>query len=216
MSLFRRDKASWAFIVAAPNPSPWWQFASSLGSFLAGFASAVFAEPLRQKLFRPGVSLSFSGADDCICRTPTSGAGPATYIRVKVTSSKRRAAKGCRAFLVGIETKASNGSFVPTEFVDSLPLAWSCSPTGAERAPRDLFWGINQYVDVVAAHDGSAYLEPQFAPVPHRYVSIFRATEKIYRFTVFVSGDGVEPSRIQLIVAWKGDAKKMDVYEDKA
>jgi hypothetical protein len=202
--------------VAAPDPSPLWQFASSVISFLAGFASAVFAEPLRQKIFRPGIQLSFSGADDCITRTPTSGAGTATYIRVKVTSSKRRSAKGCRAFLVGIETKSSGGKFAPTEFVDSLPLAWSCSPPGTERTPRDLLWGVNQYIDVVAVLDSRNYLEPQFAPIPHRYISIFSATEQIYRFTILVSGDGVQPSQLCLVITWKGDAKKMDVYEDAA
>lgn len=200
--------------MSAPDSPSLWQLASGSLSFLLGFGSAVFAEPLRQRIFRPKLALFFSGGEDCVTRTPMSGSGYATYVRIKVTCARRRTAKSCSAYLVGIETLSPGGTFQPTNFVDSLPLSWSCQATGQEREPLDLLWGVNQYIDVVAAHDGSAYLEPQFSPIPLRYVALFRKTTETFRFTVLVSGDTIEPARLRFVVAWKGDAQFMDVYED--
>ncbi len=200
--------------MAAEDSSTTVELISGVLAFGAGFASAVFAEPIRQRIFRPKIALHFSGGDDCVTRTPTFSAGMATYLRVRATVSGGRTARACRAFMVGIETKSQTGSYTQSNFVDSLPLAWSCSPAGTERSPRDLLKGVSQYIDVVTAYDNSPNLEPQFAPIPMRYNDLFRPTEHTFRFTILVSGDGAQPSKIRLVVAWKGDAKSMDVYED--
>ena len=182
-----------------------------LGSFFLGFVSAVFAEPVRRFLFKPKLNLRFSGKDDCVAQTPMSSGINGVYVRVKVTNLRRQVARSCRAFLNGVEKQATDGRFQPTIYTDSLPLAWSCQPEGLERSPLDLLHGVSQYVDVVAAFEGGRYLEPQVAPFPRRYFSLFADHEAIYRFTIQVSGDGVDPRVITIDVNWKGQWNTLQV-----
>src|SRR5947209_4242810 len=75
----------------------------SLLGFLGGFVTALFAEPLRQWLYRPGLSLSFGSSGDFITKTPEVSGGAkydAFYIRLRVVNTSSRLAKACRAYLV--------------------------------------------------------------------------------------------------------------------
>jgi hypothetical protein len=100
---------------------------SSLLGFIGGFLTALFAEPLRQWLYRPRLSLSFGSSGDFITKTPeVAGASKyeACYIRLKVVNLSSRLAKACRAYLVGIE-KQVDGAFRPEVYCDSIQLAWA-------------------------------------------------------------------------------------------
>lgn len=177
---------------------------TSVATFLAGFASAVLAEPARKWIFRPKLVLEYTGGRDCLTETPMSSGISATYVRIKITNKTRRLARACRVFLVNIETADSVGEFRPTIFADSLQLAWSCQEPGHERRALDLVHGVAQYADVVMAPQGGNRLEPQVAPLPMRYVPLFPKSPATFRFTIQASGDEADPIQLRLIVEWTG------------
>ena len=85
---------------------------SSLATFVAGFLSAIFAEPIRQWIYRPVLKLEFENNDHFVTKTDE-GDPPthrAQYIRVKATNLKARIAKGCRAYLIGFDRRGPTGS----------------------------------------------------------------------------------------------------------
>lgn len=188
---------------------------TSVVTYILGFASAVLAEPVRQCLFRPVLRLSFSGADDCIARTQTTGGKEALYIRVKVTNEKPRLARACRAYLVNVETKSGDSGFVSTLYTDSIQLAWSCQVPGSERNPLDLPNGVSQYIDVLVTSEATNTVVPQISPFPFRYYPLLATKSETYRLTIQVSGDGIEPKVLKIIFIWKGQWDTADVYEEK-
>jgi hypothetical protein len=191
----------------------WLSMLAPIGSFILGFISAVFAEPARQRLFRPILRLRFSKTPDCVARTPIGGGGEAIYIRVEVVNEKRRLARQCRAYLVNAEVQNDLGEFEPTIYVDSIQLAWSCRETGKERDAVDLPNGVSQYIDVLTTYKSSTSFKPQISPFPFRYQELFANTPKTFRFTVQVSGDGVDPAFITIIFSWKGQWDVFEVYQ---
>lgn len=190
----------------------WLSALTPIGSFFLGFISAVFAEPARQRLFRPVLRLRFSNKPDCVAKTPTGG-GEAVYIRVEVMNEKRRLAKQCRAYLVNAEVQNDHKEFEPTIYVDSIQLAWSCRENGMERDAVDLPNGVSQYIDVLATDKSSNCFTPQISPFPFRYQELFTNTPKTFRFTVQVSGDGVDPVFTKIIFSWKGQWDNFEVYQ---
>jgi hypothetical protein len=174
--------------------------------FLGGFLIAIFAEPLRQALFRPKLKLEFYSNEDCVTPTPESnpkGIHDAFYIRIKVTNTKSRLAQKCRAYLVRVEKLGVDNIFSPTEYCDSIQLAWACKDTQAYEA-LDLPRGIAQFVDVVSTRSiAPNNFKPEIRPLPFRYISLFQQTGT-FRFTIQVSGDGIKPRFIQIIFDWKG------------
>jgi hypothetical protein len=184
---------------------------SSLLGFLGGFLTAMFAEPLRQAIYRPNLKLEFYKSQDCITPTPEgnhNAVHKAFYVRVKVTNTKPKLAQKCRPYLVKIEKKDENGTFQPTEYCDSIQLAWACRGDQAYD-PLDLPRGIAQFVDVVSTRSIASIFRPEIRPIPFRYVSLFQQ-KGVFRFTVQVSGDAVKPKFIQLVFDWKG---KWDTFE---
>lgn len=184
--------------ILNPNLIP-----ASLG-FLGGFLIAIFAEPLRQLLYRPNLKLEFYKNNDCISPTPEqsqNGIHSAFYIRIKVTNTKSKLAQKCRAYLVRVE-RLNSGVFMPTEYCDSIQLAWACKDSQAYEA-LDLPRGIAQFVDVVSTRSISPIYRPEIKPLPFRYISLFQQIG-IFRFTIQVSGDGIKPKFIQFIFNWKG------------
>ncbi len=85
---------------------------SELLAFIGGFAIALFAEPIRQWLFRARLTLEFTNADHFVTRTTESGGHQARYIRIKATNRSSRLAKSCRAYLVNIERLGPSGAWV--------------------------------------------------------------------------------------------------------
>lgn len=206
--------------IAMPEPTTastsisWLSTLTPVVTFVLGFVSAVFAEPARQRLFRPVLRLSYSGADDCVARTPTADGSEAIYIRVKVTNEKPRLARACRAYLVSVETKSVASGFVSTLYADSIQLAWSCQVPGSQHSPLDIPNGVSQYIDVIATTKRTNTFAPQISFVPFRYNQLFSTKSETYRLTIQVSGDGVEPKVLKLIFVWKGQWDTAEAYED--
>jgi hypothetical protein len=182
-----------------------------------GFASAIFAEPLRRWIFSPKLVLSFEDSLDYRTRTPETAtyldpqvsAVPihstheAEYVRIKVINDAGPLAKECRAYLVGIEKKQTNGTFEPTIYCDSIPLAWSCREEKAYE-PIDLPNGVAQFIDVVSVRNISDKYQLEIRPLPQRYVG-FLQDRGTFRFTVQVSGENVKPVFIRVQFTWNGE-----------
>jgi hypothetical protein len=175
-----------------------------------GFTAAVFAEPLRQWIYRPKLKLEFNDDPGCRARTPeqaqlTGVPVPniyeADYIRIKVTNTKPFIAKNCLAYLIGIEKPDNSGTFTPTIYGDSIPLPWSCRGEEAY-GPLDLPRGIVQFIDVVSTRSISNDFTPAIRPIPYRYIGLFE--KGIFRFSVQVSGENVKPVSIKIVFRWTG------------
>jgi hypothetical protein len=172
----------------------WFPILTNLGSFLLGFITSVFADPVRQRLYRPVLRLSFSGGEDSITRTRMSNGGQAIYVRMKVVNEKPALARQCCAYLIGVENMASNGCFHPTPYVDSIQLAWSCQLPGNERSPLDLPNGVSQYVDVVSTNNTTSNPIIQIAPFPFRDEQLFTAQPKRISLRFKYPGMGLNQS----------------------
>ena len=191
-----------------------------------GFASAIFAEPLRRWIFSPKLVLSFEDSTDYRARTPESAtyrdpavsAVPihsnheAEYVRIKVVNDSRPLAKECRVYLVGIEKKQPNGAFAQTFYCDSIPLAWSCREDKAYE-PIDLPNGVAQFIDVVSVRSISDEYRLEIKPLPQRYVGFLR-DKGTFRFTVQVSGQNAKPVFIRIQFTWNGVWDKYDAKPD--
>ncbi len=178
-----------------------------------GFGAAIFAEPLRQWIFRPKLKLEFGDDPGYKARTPEEADIPssprpihsvheAEYIRIKVTNEKRAIAKSCRAYLVAVEKADESGDYKPTIYCDSIPLAWSCRDKQAYD-PLDLPRGVAQFVDVVSTRSVSQDFKPEIKPIPFRYFALFQE-HGTFRFTVLVSGENVKPIFIKIVFQWSG------------
>lgn len=181
-----------------------------------GFASAVFAEPLRRWLYRPVLVLGFGNGSEHKARTlekaelfdPEKSAVPihstheAEYLRIKVINTATTLAKACRAYLVRVEKQDAEGKFGPTLYCDSIPLAWSCRDQDAH-GPLDLPNGVAQFVDLISTRSISSHYRVEVKPLPFRYVALFQE-HGTFRFTVQVSGENVKPVFLSIIFVWKG------------
>ncbi len=202
----------------ANNAFAWTSTLSGFVSYLLGFFTAVFAEPFRQRLFRPVLRLSFDDSPDCIARTPIRGAGYQSegfYFRVRVVNTKSRLARQCRAYLINVEKQNAEGKFERTVYADSIQLAWSCREQGKQRESIDLPNGVTQFVDVISTNsNASNTFSLEIAPFPFRYQELLSAVPKTLRLTVQVSGDGIGPEFIKLILVWKGRWDSATVYAE--
>jgi hypothetical protein len=187
----------------------------SLLSFLAGFLTAIFAEPIRQYLFRAKIKLKFGSGTDFKAPTPARSGGlecTEYVVRVKLTNRNHHMAKSCRAFLINIEKKKPEGTFDRTIYSDILQLHWSVREDN-DYDPIDLAYQVNQYVDVFLTKENSGAFSPCVRFIPLRYQGLFEE-EGTFRFTIQASGDGIKPEFIKLVLEWKGNWADFNVFTD--
>jgi hypothetical protein len=178
--------------------------------FAGGFLTALVAEPLRQRFFAPRLRLSFGNSEDFISHTPETRdgqTGQATYLRLRVENKSFRLAKACRAYLTNVQREDETGHPHPTQYCDSIQLAWSVRVDEAY-GPQDLAQGVPYFVDVVSFRDDTNIFMPHVHGLPFRYSSIFE-NQGTYLLTIVVSGDGVKPSKTTIRVEWRGDRKAL-------
>ena len=199
----------------------------NLLSYIAGFLSAIFAEPIRRWLFRPELELQFDeNSSDYIYRTPhsvvktysgTEGFHEAYHVRFKVTNIKRTIARSCRAYLVNIEKKnTGTGSFERTDYSDSLQLAWSNRDQSKAFEYIDLPKGIKQFVDVIVTTSWpgiSKAFEPRTAFTPYRYEKLYQE-HGVFRLTIQVSCEDIDPKFLKLIFQWNGQWNNFKVTKE--
>lgn len=176
-------------------------------SFVAGALTAIFAEPIRRRLFRPVLTVEFD-SERCVIKTPTFVGGVNSrgyWIRVRVKNTGGgRVAKGCSAYLVNVE-RQERGEFVKTIFADSLHLNWSSQIpnvlTETIEIPRD----VTQFADVFSTDESAPnQYQLQTSVVPFYCKDLFDSTPKTLRLTILVTGDEVTPHMTHFVFDWKG------------
>jgi hypothetical protein len=183
-------------------------------AFLSGFIIALFADPLRQWLFRANVTLEFINAEHFVTRTKETIKGrdtppyEASYVRIKATNRSPRLAKNCRAYLVNIEQFGRSGDWESTDYCESMQLAWSARGDGGYIA-LDLPAQVPHFIDVVSTRETSTQFLPAIDPILQRYLTLLKSTGT-FRFTVLLSGENVRPVQIRLSFKWTG---KWDEFE---
>ena len=186
---------------------------------LSGAAIAIFAEPVRQWLFRPNIVLSFNNDEECVSHTflttnPSTARGPnAVYIRVRIKNTRNRMARECRGYLTGFEKRNDEGKFVKTEYCDSIMLHWSCQRAETKYLPVHIPSGVNQFLDIVSLEENKKSFSLQTHIVLNRYHDLLHQTG-VFRFTIQVVADNAKPKTIRLIFEWSGEMKKFKVYKD--
>lgn len=201
---------------------------TALLAFITAFVTALFAEPLRKFFFKPNLELDFKNNQDFKTLTPTQSDSKAYYIRVCVRNKSWYPALGCRAHLVSIERKNVKGEFERTDFVDTLRLAWSCQPENESYRPIDIPQNVNQFFDVVVTYPsfmkqrGTETFEEMLSGdfksnfklltqiTPLRYKELENQVGE-YRYTIWVTADGVKPISIKLIFKWTNNWQKFEV-----
>jgi hypothetical protein len=180
-----------------------WKAFGALGPWFAGFVTfyLVVYTIWRDQWKRPKLLLSFDNDRDVKTQANTVGwvnIPPSTvsrWLRVRVQNAKRRrVAKNCRAFLIGIEEAPSGEDKFPN---DVRQLRWTHDHSTPPSA-RDLLPGVSHWVDVAAAIDGQNTLTvctfpPWVLGIPGDYV-----------FTVQVSAEDADPAVIKVQVHWDG------------
>ena len=185
-----------------------------------GFGVAIVVEPIKNWFYGPRLEVSFGDSPEFQTKTyehriTKSAEDPnkelinyykASYIRIKVTNTKAALAKGCRAYLVKVERQNDDCNFCETIYCDSIPLAWSCR--GDQRfLPVDIPKGVNQFVDLISTRETSNNYKTEIQFSPYRYSELFKENG-IFRFTVQVSGENVDPVFIKVVFDWDGSWDK--------
>jgi len=191
-----------------PSLAPW----TPALTFLAGAATAIFAEPIRRWVFRPVIEVSFDPAT-CVLLTSTGlatadgvylGESQGRWVRVRVRTTRRRLVKGCRPHLINVEIE-EQGQFRPSNFVDTLRLKWSSQPADEVTEPIDIPRDVAQFVDVLAADRNTpGTYALQAAIVPLYCKPLFDERPKTLRFTILVTSDEAKSARARFIYRWKG------------
>lgn len=202
--------------------SPWQYFLVGGLSWIAGLISgsliAIFAEPIRQRLYRPRLVLDFDASADCLSKTPMREGDRSLLglvVRIKVRNESNAIARDCRAYLIDVEQASDIGTFTSTVYCDSLQLGWSCHVEEDRRfGGIDIPRGVNQFVDVVATKENVSVLIPQIRPIPYRYVDLFQMMGE-FRWTLQVSAAGTNPATIRLILRWAGLWDRIEVQRSQ-
>jgi hypothetical protein len=124
------------------------------------------------------------------------------WVRVKVENNRSALARSCRAYLVNIERQGPSGKFEPTEYCESMQLAWA-SQADQSFSAFDLPRGVPHFIDIMSTRPTSPAFQLAIKVIPLRYAKLV-LTPGVYRFTVVVSGDGVKPVIIRPAVRWTG------------
>jgi hypothetical protein len=180
-------------------------------AFVAGFFTAIFAEPLRIWLFRPKLKLEFENNDHYVA-TSDEGDPPthkAIYFRMKCTNVSTRLAKSCRAYLIAIDRRGPSGSWDPTDYCEALPLAWSARPDVGHNSV-DLPKGVPHFIDIFSTRENAASFHPAIVLTPYRIQPLL-TTPGTCRFTVLVTGDSLKPARLAISFKWTGVWNQYDV-----
>jgi hypothetical protein len=195
------------------------EFLPNVISFIAGFVAAIFAEPVRERLFRSKLGLEFNKDYTCVTTTYMANSSKkvadAHTIRVKVNNTRSIISKDCRGYLIDVEKQNEKCEFAPTVYCDSLPLAWSCQGSKDCFGGIDIPKGVNQYLNVIATNSTSTNFDPQVMPKLFRYEKLFSETGT-FRFTILVTAANAKPKKIKLILNWKGNWNDFDVISGKS
>lgn len=183
---------------------------SDLGVLVAGWLIGILTPILTHQLLvwlrGPKLSLTL----DPTLTPARCGDDPTLlfFARIRVTNTKCRIAKDCRAYLSVIEKwNDDENSFTMTNYRDCLPLIWAYD----QQTPTvDLPNGVDRHIDVVMyapetpASTLQLYSSSHEHFVPSQYEHLLD-NYGVFRFTVLVCADDITPERIRFKVEWDGE-----------
>lgn len=192
----------------------WWEIArmvvpGSLGACF-GAAIALFAEPLKQWLYTPKVTLHFFPAETSPYPSCDESGTPnvdemtgqhkwTKNVRIRVTNqTTRRTAKTCRAYLHRIERLDPVAGRFELIHGENLQLPWAFS----DHKPQDIPGGTSLYCSVFYLLSGS---NESFLQAHAPNYSWKSATSQVgtYRFTIMVVGDNFPPRTLTVSFNWQ-------------
>ncbi len=188
----------------------------SVGSVLGaliGWFIALYSEPLRRRLWGPRLWLDFKHDGRHVARSPFQGAvrDQSEWYRVSVENVGGSSLASCEPFIINVEHE-EQGAWVQTAFIDPLPLGWSSMPPAQKFAAKDLPRRVPFFVDLAFAGEIvdpssgelSHVLRLELAYSPLRINDLCKDHGR-YRLTVCVTGDGIKPAKLSVIILWTGD-----------
>jgi len=203
----------------------WASFAGPLAGFLGGFATAILAEPIRQRLFRAKLKLEFESDQSSRLSSPFLARAHSDdfageqdkyhvqFIRVRVRNIEQYLARSCRAFLVDIEKQNEQGVFEQTHYYDSIQLKWA-SETQYPWHEIDLPYGVNKYIDVIETRSDSNSFYPCTEFLSSRLGEELLTQPGTFRLTILVTGDALDPQAAKLIFWWGGEWTTFAVHKE--
>ena len=176
-------------------------------SLIFGFIIAISTDPLRKRLDRTSIAISFDKERDTLI-TPDDEHEFGTYIKIRLENrGGNKYARNIRCYLTSIEKKTLRGDSWHTIFDIPLPLIWSYKQDVDFIDLPPKMWA---YFNVVSFNKG----ENRILPATHRKPFIWKndlADEGYYRFNIYVTGENiVKPIRGRIDLLWVG---KWDSFE---
>jgi hypothetical protein len=132
-----------------------WNAVGAVGQCAAAAVTlAVLIYAITQDYWKlPKLELSFDNGRDVKSQILTVGLPanlPSRWLRVRVrNANRRRAAKNCRAYLIGIEQLLPNGTAKEVMPNDVRQMQWMHDPPNVWSS-RDLLPGVNHWADLLA------------------------------------------------------------------
>lgn len=179
-------------------------------TFLMGFVTAVFAEPIRKRLEKTKISIAFDPAIDII-RTPDGPNSEAIYLRMKVTNEgSERYVKQIRCYLIMIERFGKDEKYWSKVFDVPLSLAWSYLGHVDSIDLPPTMWA---YFDVLKFDDQKNCIEPATIKKPLLWQTDLSSHGE-YKFTYYLAGENVKQMRKgYLHLKWNGQWDKFELLE---
>lgn len=203
-------------VTTVTSLSTLWTSIVASGGVIIGFLFAKLYDLVSQKLTEPKLEVEFDeNIPGCIAHTAPNNELSVRFIRMRVTNRGKRVAtaRGCVAYLTNVEWQNENGEFEPTDYCESIRLAWSCQGLRPERfGSMDIPRGVNQYIDIVAFREKHANFEPQLEVTPIRYLVLFQ-TIGTKLFTVHVHAENASPVKCKLIFTWPVEDEDTSAFE---
>ena len=177
-------------------------FFNTVLSVIAGFLIAIFADPIRRRLDKTPIKISFD-VDKDLLTTPDDEHEFGTYVKIRLDNYGRdKYARNIRCYLTSIEKRTSPDESWNTIFDIPLPIIWAYKE-GVESI--DLPPEMWAYFNIVSFNKG----ENKILPATHRKPFLWRkdlADHGHYRFNMYVTGENiVRPLKGKIELDWKGE-----------
>ena len=184
-----------------------------VASFVAGFFTAVFAEPFRKWLTRPRLELAFQPifgqGKNFISLTPEASDSQEKtyYVRASVQNKSRYIAKSCQAYLILIEYEMSAGNYHIIH-QDPIPLNWSFLGSRS----LDILPKLKFYIDVFSVSSFENRMVPRTQPIAAIWGTNL-SSNGTYRYTVSVAGENIDPILQTITFNWCGSFEEIEVRD---
>lgn len=183
----------------------------------AGAAIAVLAEPARQWLLAPKLTLNFRPEETYPYPSILEDGQPnhdqggkprfTKNARVKVENTSRRQANNCRAYLALLQRLDEKGHWCDVQN-ELFPLAWGHQDKGPITIPG----GTIKAFDVFFVLSGQNRIVPR-TDAKHVDWDGHFGSQGRFRFHLLVTADWIKPVRTAFEFSWKGTYEKIEIAD---